>query len=223
MRKRVTNNNTIGHEHANRKSAIPTISSMSKQSLLKQEPPKTQYPKTSVAKPLHGCNKTSPMRLKIIRSREASPLPCNDGAKSKVMGNVSIKKIRLVKGNKRCLVKDLKQSSITLCDSNPPTLRKPQITSCKSKPQLESGKYARGLRHPKPKHVELSFEEELDVENIYRDNSVLDQNRLQKCTKVAKHHKRKSSDFEDGLENLSSEGNEHDSFDKSKFTNQPKI
>ena len=59
------------------------------------------------------------------------------------------------------------------------------------------------------KHVELSFEEEIDVENVYRDNSVLDQNTFQQARKGKKGHRRQPSEFEEeGRENLSAEGDE---------------
>lgn len=39
----------------------------------------------------HNLAKTSPMRLKIIRSREASPVIQNSVSQTKIIGNVSMK------------------------------------------------------------------------------------------------------------------------------------
>ena len=39
----------------------------------------------------HNLTKTSPMRLKIIRSRETSPVIQNSASQTKIIGNVSMK------------------------------------------------------------------------------------------------------------------------------------
>lgn len=56
---------------------------------------------TGIRNSKHSLTKTSPMKLKIIRSREGSPVLQNSSSQTKVMGSVSIQKIRLINGGKR--------------------------------------------------------------------------------------------------------------------------
>ena len=103
------------------------------------------------------------MRLKIVRSREASPVLQNSSSQTKIMGNVSMKKIKLIHGSKRCLGSEFKPitTQISLCDSKPTLLKRPQNMKSKPKKTIEPSKthknqptYYRGA-----KHIELSFEE----------------------------------------------------------------
>lgn len=72
--------------------------------------------------------------------------------------------------------------------------------------------------------MELSFEEELDVDNIYKENTILDQQKIQKYKRPVKRHQRQNSGFEeDGKENLSSEGDEHEPHVFKRMANHPKI
>ena len=169
----------------------------------------------------HRPRKNSPMRLKIIRSREASPEIQPSSSQTKIMGSVSIKKIKLVNGKNRRLGNGLKPvtTQISLHDNKPPMRKKPQ--DLKSRRNRESSKkksYYKGA-----KHIELSFEEEIDVENIYKENSIINEQKFQQ-SKRPKMHRRKISEFEEeGKENLSAEGDEHESQESLSIANPPKI
>jgi hypothetical protein len=136
-------------------------------------------------------------------------------------------KIRLINGSKKYLGADFKPvtAQISLWENNPIWLNSqhPQTKLKKKaewvKKQKNQQSYYRG-----PKHVELSFEEELDVDNIYKENTILDQQKIQKYKRPVKRHQRQNSGFEeDGKENLSSEGDEHESHIHRRTANQPKI
>lgn len=170
--------------------------------------------KTRIKNFKHGTTKTSPMRLKIVRSRETSPVMQSSTSQTKIMGNISIKKITLVKnsqGQGRPYSKPL-TTQISLC-KNQPKLGK----SDKGAKRTKNSKVPKGHTASKTKgyingakHVELSFEEELDVDNIYKQNSILNEDVIQQ-SKRPKQHRRKNSEFEEeGKENLSSEGDETD-------------
>jgi hypothetical protein len=174
--------------------------------------------KTNIRNWKHGSTKTSPMRLKIVRSREASPIIQSSSSQTKIMGNVSIKKIRLINIKNRWMGIGFKPvtTQISLFDNKLSDRRRAQILKSninKQKEQVKKSGYFKGA-----KHVELSFEEEIDVENIYKENTILDDHKLQQFKRPKVMHKRQKSEFEeDGLENLSAEGNEYDTL------NQPKI
>jgi hypothetical protein len=144
------------------------------------------------------------MRLKIIRSREGSPLVERANSTAKIVGSVSIKKIKLINSGKI----------------------KPQLNQSKSKKSLAAEKKLK--KQPSyyraTKVVELSFEEEIDVDQIYKENSILDEHKIQRCKKAAKGHRRQVSEFEEeGRENLSSEGNENDTNIDFRIAKPPKI
>ncbi len=147
------------------------------------------------------------MRLKIVRSRETSPVIQNSASQTKIMGNVSIKKITLVHNRNRKIggVAKPVTTQISLCDNNPRKKKASGRKPGKVNPDSRNKGYINGA-----KHVELSFEEELDVENIYKENSILNEQIFQQ-SKRPKGHKRRVSEFEEeGKENLSSEGDETD-------------
>lgn len=136
-------------------------------------------------------------------------------------------KIRLIKGGKKYLGTEFKPvtAQISLWENNPITLNshipqaKPKKKSDSTKKPKNQQSYYRG-----PKHVELSFEEELDVDNIYKENTILDQQKIQKYKRPVKRHQRQNSGFEeDGKENLSSEGDEHEPHVHKRMVNHPKI
>lgn len=172
--------------------------------------------KTKISNCKHGLTKTSPMRLKIVRSREASPTILSSSSQTKIMGNVNIKKIRLINAKSRCLGTGFKPvtTQISLYDNKPSDRKRTQILNAKHvKEPIKKNGYIKGA-----KLVELSFEEEIDVDNIYKENTILDDHLFQQFKRPKIMHKRQISEFEeDGLENLSSEGNEYDTL------NQPKI
>ena len=91
MRKKNQNSNITYNENINRKSGIPTLGWSNKRSFYKQEHPKIQPSKVIKGHSKNSCSKTSPMRLKIVRSREGSPELTQNNSKPKVIGNVSIK------------------------------------------------------------------------------------------------------------------------------------
>lgn len=136
-----------------------------------------------------------------------------------------LNKIKLIKGNKKQGVSDFKPitAHISLWDNSPLSHIKPQNNQTKSnRPNYKPKCIINEITDHK--QIDLSFEEEIDIENIYKENTILDQNKLQKWSKQKKHHRRKPSEFdEEGKENLSSEGNEHDLYDNAKTANQPKI
>lgn len=137
----------------------------------------------------------------------------------------ALNKIKLFKGNKKQGAADFKPitAQISLWDSSSQSHIKPQNNQIKSnRPNNKPKCIINDFKDQK--QIDLSFEEEIDIESIYKENSILDQNKLQKWSKQTKHHRRKPSEFdEEGKENLSSEGNEHDFWDNSKTANQPKI
>lgn len=147
------------------------------------------------------------MRLKIVRSRETSPVIQSSASQTKIMGRVSLKKIKLVGSNDGRKGGGLRPvtTQISLCDNKPTKSKKAQLLqSQKSKEAHKKQAMYRGA-----KHVELSFEEEIDVDNIYKENNVLNEHKFQQ-SKRPKRHRRQNSEFEEeGKENLSSEGDEH--------------
>ena len=155
----------------------------------------------------HGTVKNSPLRLKIIRSRETSPVIQNSLSQTKIMGNISINKIKFVKGKNKRICAGLKPVTATISLWEKSTkLKKPHILQSKNNNEINKNwEYFEGV-----KHVELSFEEEIDVDNIYNGKSILNEQNF-KQSKRLKMHRRKISEFEEeGKENLSSEGDEHD-------------
>ena len=169
----------------------------------------------------HGTTKTSPMRLKIIRSRETSPVIQNSSSQTKIMGSVSIKKIKLVNDKNRHIGGGLKPvtTQISLCDNKKTMRKKTQhYPSRKNQEARKKQSHFKGA-----KLIELSFEEEIDVDNIYKENSILNEHKFQQ-SKRPKMHRRQISEFEEeGKENLSSEGDEHDTHEAWNIANPPKI
>lgn len=147
----------------------------------------------------HAPTKTSPMRLKIIRSREGSPVlnlnKVNSCAQSsnfqtKVMGSVSMHKIKLINGGKKSSEKPKPiTTQISLCDNKPPTAKK--YSGGPTKHKKPQGLINKNRNQPTyyraAKLVELSFEEEID----YDENTIIDQHKMQQFKKAAKDHRRK--------------------------------
>jgi len=176
----------------------------------------------------HDIAKTSPMRLKIIRSREVSPVIQNSASQTKIMGSVSINKIRLINGSKKWLANDFKPvtATISLCDSSRLTSKNSNVTQPKQRKKIEAAKRAKNQAsyYRGTKHVELSFEEELDVDQIKNQNSIIDKQKIENSKHPARRHQRKISEFEEeGKENLSSEGDEHEVTRNQRMSNQPKF